>query len=127
MSINPKEFIAVAKNLGIEAEFRTAVGRLYYSLYHVSLRRLIQIKELDRVPHYDPHSKVVSTVKSIRLNLGDKLDRLRMIRRQADYVLSDSDQEFKNDFRDWLKNYKDAKAIADSICPSLEQLARKQG
>lgn len=128
--MNPKEFADVAANLGdkvncTEAELRTAVGRLYYSLYHVSFRRLVQINELDRVPPYDVHSKVISAVKQIKQNLGDKLDRLRMLRRQADYVLSPSDQDYRPEYGDWLKNYKDARAIAAQICPSLEQLERK--
>ena len=130
--MNPKEFIDVATNLGeksnsTEAEFRTAVGRLYYSLYHVTFRRLIQINELERVPPYDSHSKVVSAVKQIKEGLGGKLDRLRMMRRQADYVLSLSDQEYRPEYGNWSKNYRDAKAIADNICPHLEKLERKQG
>jgi|CXWL01.1.fsa_nt_gi uncharacterized protein (UPF0332 family) len=124
MAISPKDFANVAQTLGgksgcTEAELRTAVGRLYYSLYHVSLRRLIAINELDQIPSYDVHSNVIKGVKQIKDNLGYQLDRLRMMRKKADYDLNSSDQ-------DWPKNYGDAKAIAARIGPSLETLARKQ-
>lgn len=132
MAINPKEFADVAQTLGgknvcTEAELRTAVGRLYYSLFHLTFRRLIQIRELDSVPAYDGHSKVINTVKGIKSNLGHQLDRLRIMRRQADYVLSDSDQDYRAELGNWPKNYVDAKAIAARIGPSLETLSRKQG
>jgi hypothetical protein len=79
------------------------------------------------VSSYDLHSKVVSTVKQIKLNLGDKLDRLRIMRRHADYFLSHSDREYRQEFRDWPKNYKDAYAIATNIYSHLERLERARG
>lgn len=104
-----------------EAEFRTAVGRIYYSLYHVSFRRLLVIKELEGEPSNDAHSTVISAVKAIKMNLGEKLDKLRHLRRQADYYLDTSDPRFNN----WPKNYRDAQSIASLILPALENLERR--
>lgn len=131
MAINPSDFAVVAISLGdkpgcTEAELRTAVGRLYYSLFHVTFRKLIEIQELGREPVYDVHTKVVKAVRQIKGSLGEQLDRLRMMRTQADYVLSPSDQDYRPQYGDWPKNYRDAKSIAVRIGPSLGSLARKQ-
>jgi uncharacterized protein (UPF0332 family) len=130
MPITPKDFVSVANTLGnksvpTEAELRTAVGRIYYALYHVTSRRLIEISELQRGNRQEVHSTVVELVKGISLNLGEKLDRLRMMRRNADYRLSVSDDGYRASDDNWLKNYLDAKIIADRITPGLEKLVRK--
>lgn len=131
MAINPTDFGVVARSLGdksscTEAELRTAVGRLYYSLYHVTFRRLISIGELDGIPAYDAHSKVIHAVRAMKVNLGDKLDRLRIMRRQADYVLDSSDQNYISTYADWHRNYSVAKDIAAQIGPHLGSLPRRQ-
>ena len=106
------DFQTVAVNLaqqGTEADLRTAVGRLYYALFHVA-------KERTGAKGKGIHKKVVQAVKKRDNATGNQLDSLRRLRVAADYELVPKDERIS---RNWQQNWHTAHTIASHLLPKL--------
>lgn len=101
-----------------EAEFRTAVGRYYYSAFLHARDRLLSLARISSPDITDVHGKVVKATREKKRSLGDQLDSLRRLRTEADYVMITSDPSLT----DWSKNSSAAKKTADRIIPSLQTM-----
>lgn len=125
---DPKQFLHLAKTISAgtnssEAEFRTSVGRAYYAVFLIARDRLFILGRLDSIEEIpDLHSKVVKEVRSIKRPLGDKLDALRRIRVQADYVLSAQDTRYQQQYGDWQNNWSRTQVIAEQIHTHIQNL-----
>lgn len=127
--LNPHDFFDLAKELAevsptSDVKLRTSIGRVYYALFHISKDRLISIQELEETAYGDIHSKVVTGVKGIKKNIGEKLDAIKRMRTQADYALKENDPIYNEKYQDWGKNWQETKTIADLILPHLKELKR---
>ena len=128
---DPRQFLELADDLSApvgttEAALRTSVGRAYYAAFLVARDRLGAIPLLSPEDLYDRpdvHGKVVQTVKGKKSGLGDKLNKLRRLRQQADYVLSSDDSGYRPEYANWAKNSSDARTIAKSIITHLVNLS----
>jgi hypothetical protein len=94
--MNPGDFMALADRLAIsseEADLRTAVGRAYYSAFHVS-KELIESCGIVLPQSAEAHAKVVFCLKNAGNEdldrAGTALGELRESRNDADYDLRDS-------------------------------------
>ena len=98
MSFDWAEYLNVAKELvGVattpanqEAKFRAAISRAYYAAY-VTARNYLRDQEGILIPKTSDAHKYVSNQFKLssdlaRKSVGEKLDRLREYRRQADYI-----------------------------------------
>lgn len=98
MSFDWSEYLNVAKELAgtattpakREAKFRAAISRAYYAAF-IKARNYLRDKEGYSIPTTsDAHGYVSQqfelSVDLVRKTLGENLVRLRIYRRQADYV-----------------------------------------
>ena len=71
-----------------EASKRTAVSRLYYSVFHIAKKFLIDIEEYNYSEYKEPHAQVwsefISKGKTYK-SIGENGKRLRNYRNDADY------------------------------------------
>jgi len=121
MAFNPLDFSNLARTLAAgsasEAVYRTAVGRLYYSLHLVARDRLaLTAKQMKKEGGY--HKAVVNRVTKKDVATGGQLDLLRVLRIEADYHLQPSSPQFAN----WGANYQTADLIATKILPRIQRL-----
>jgi uncharacterized protein (UPF0332 family) len=93
---DPRKFLDLAKDLTIDGDYerdaraRTAMGRLYYSVFLLAWQKLrekgIPIENDDKI-----HQSVIETYNDNRLsNIGNGLHQLRDKRRDADYYMMTS-------------------------------------
>jgi hypothetical protein len=93
---DPRKFLELAKDLTIDGDYekdaraRTAMGRLYYSVFLLAWQKLqekgVPIKNDDKI-----HQSVIETYNDNRLStIGNGLHQLREKRRVADYHMMDS-------------------------------------
>ena len=125
MAFDPLDFSSLARTLAAgttsEAVYRTAVGRLYYSLHLLARDRLgltpTQLKKImKKMKKGGSHKAVVHAVTTRDMATGGKLDRLRVLRIEADYFLQPSSAQFAN----WNANYQTAELIATQILPRIQ-------
>jgi len=92
MAIKKEDFLSFAKALPEDCEInlRNAMSRAYYAAYHGCL----EIYEADRSANGGVHNKLIIALKNSPdrkdRQLGIILDQLRLLRRTADYYLSES-------------------------------------
>lgn len=98
MSFDWSEYLNVAKELADrattpanqEAKLRAAISRAYYAAF-INARNYLRDKEEHSIPTTGDAHRYVSqqfelSVEPVRRTIGENLVRLRMYRRQADYV-----------------------------------------
>lgn len=106
-----------------EGGMRTAIGRLYYSLfliclYHLYNGGLIPQKRFHLQPTHRKgiHAVIIDDMRRINTSVGDQLERLRTLRIQADYRLT-ADHGYSN----WAANWRSAQFLAKSIRSGYER------
>ncbi|MDO8635762.1 MAG: hypothetical protein Q7R34_05880 [Dehalococcoidia bacterium] len=118
---NPNDFSEIAQLLITEnpdeSKIRTAVGRIYYSLflvplYHFYSNGIVPKGRITKQPknRRGMHAVLIDDVKRVNTALGGQLDALRQLRIQADYRLL-PDHGFEN----WPNNLQTAQILAESI------------
>lgn len=125
---DPLEFAQYAQRSVLadqsEACLRTAVGRLYYAAFLTALWRLypqgtIPRHRLEQQPtnRRSIHAVVVDDVRDRSFMAGTQLDRLRVLRVQADYHPSPEPR-----YAEWTSNWQNASALCQSVLPSIQRL-----
>lgn len=125
---NPLEFAQYAQRSALadrsEACLRTAVGRLYYAAFLTALWRLypqgsIPGQRLEQQPanRRSVHAVVIDDVRDRYFTAGTQLDRLRLLRVQADYRLRP-----ESGYGDWTANWRNASALYQSVLPTVRRL-----
>ncbi len=102
-------------NIGGEAEFRTAVGRAYYSLFLLAREKTgaYPAKKDDSA-----HALVINAVRKRQgFAVGNDLYRLKQLRIAADYNLLPDDA-----LRDWAQNWTTARSLVLRLLPQLQAL-----
>jgi uncharacterized protein (UPF0332 family) len=90
--ILPSDFLNHAKRLidpknsPTEVDWRSAISRAYYSLFHESVAALQ--KKNYTIPNTNAHKFVSDTLHTLDRNMGRKYKALRDDRNQADYQLT---------------------------------------
>lgn len=92
-SFDPHDFLTTATNLcrgNTESQFRTSVGRSYYSVFLLARDKIeSQYGRLQVQRHGDVHQRVIDKLMELGLfTIASKLDGLRAHRRNADYFLN---------------------------------------
>ena len=127
MAFDPLDFSNLARTIAAgttsEAAYRTAVGRLYYSLHLLARDRLgltsTQLKKITkRMKKGGSHAAVIHEVTTRDMATGGQLDLLRVLRIEADYHLQPSSHQFAS----WGANYQNADLIATKILPRIQTL-----
>lgn len=90
--IRPSDFLNHAKGLTDpknnpkEVDWRSAISRAYYSLYHETI---VALKNKNyNIPRKDTHKSVSLTLSRLDRNVGRKYKAFRDDRNQADYILA---------------------------------------
>jgi hypothetical protein len=116
---DPQEFEAVANWVATnpsESHLRTAVGRLYYSLFLLAREKTNLTRRRGRSLHDD----VINEVRRLSgdKTLGDHLFTLKEMREVADYQLEpDAPKHY-----DWQKNWDTATRLGSRVRVKLEAL-----
>jgi len=101
--MRPREFYDYAARLAANgtrsAEFRTAVSRSYYAVYHVARELLAQLggQFAERDAHVDLRRHLEKTADQVLIKAADDLRRLHADRKTADYNLNDGTFENKKE------------------------------
>jgi uncharacterized protein (UPF0332 family) len=91
MMFDWSDYEKLAKSLrnGDEAAKRSAISRLYYSVYHRAILKLEQVTDFtysaNKPAHHQVWGKYVREGKTLRV-IGGKGKRLREFRERADYT-----------------------------------------
>jgi uncharacterized protein (UPF0332 family) len=117
MTFNPSEFLRVANELALntddEASLRSAVSRAYYAVF-LQARDCLGLHGHRRTIH----GQVIGRLKSADRNAGDQLDKLEVLRGEADYELEVQDPLHRN----WRSNWAIASSYAMYISRRLQRL-----
>jgi len=121
MAFDPQDFAEVATFLAIpgarESHLRTAIGRLYYSLF-LKLKERLRNSIGGRQARKTPHKAVIKALGEQNTSAADGLRRLMILREQADYFLVPS----KPEFTDWSENWKLASSLFTDVSGQIQQL-----
>ena len=116
-SFDPLRFLELACSLADqssdEACLRTAVGRAYYTVFLIARDRS-GIQPTRRSVHWATIDKVKKTHRAT----GEKLDRLRRLRVEADYYLMPNRPA--NEY--WEKNWARASGLVQNILPRIQSM-----
>ena len=116
-SFDPLCFLELAYSLADqssdEACLRTAVGRAYYTVFLVA-------RDRSGIPPgvRSVHGATIQKVKRTHRATGEKLDRLRRLRVEADYYLIPSRPKYE----DWKKNWARASGLVQNILPRIQSM-----
>ena len=118
MTFDPSEFFRLANELALnvdnEPSLRTAIGRAYYSV-------LLQAREHLGIPgRRNIHGRVIGGLRAVDRTAGDQLEKLEMLRGEADYELLVQDPFHRN----WRSNWTAALSYAAYISGKLQGLRR---
>lgn len=112
-----------SKNPPSEADFRSAVSRSYYWLFHVARKRLIEINKLDVLTTDGVHRKVQTEIMNLKRSLGEQYGKVKKLRENADYRKISCDEPYEFDISsDWQVNWQVSQTIINRILPSITSL-----
>lgn len=113
MPFDPAGFFELAQELAApgasEARLRTAVARTYYAVF------LVAREKLGVTTQDDVHSTVIGQVKARYRVAGDQLDKLRRLRRRADYELDPTSPNWQADWTTTLE-------VATHLLPNIRTM-----
>ncbi len=127
MPVNPKDFFEISQmftaEIGSEISYRTAINRVYYSLFHLVKNTTKEIEGYKYKGKSKDHGITIEAVKDIcGKDIADDYQSLFEARKDSDYNLDKKIDELEYDH--WKHKYKEISEKFRKEAPEYEKLEK---